>query len=171
MQNINNLEKIETKLLLKNKEWLLYKNQDKIGSICKEKNKYFFLKNGKRVEIKNLSEIETNFGIKLPSENKTITTKFDSKQIYDYPCKTKPINPVFNLKRKLPLFLKRANSKSYYCAGYYLLKLKKGWVKNFCPKLVTLNKNTYLGPFKTELQVKEKLFELGLNEKFKHHTN
>lgn len=171
MQNTNNISNIETKLLLKNKEWIICQNEYKIGSICKEKNKYFFLKNGKKLEIKNLSEFENNFGIKLPTENKLISTKHDSAQIYGYPCKSKPVNPIFNLKKKLPLFLKRLNSKSYYCAGYYLIKLKKGWVKNFCPKLVTLNNNIYYGPFKSDLELKQKLFELNKNEKHQHSTN
>lgn len=171
MQNTNNISTIETKLLLKNKEWIICQNQSKIGSICKEKNKYFFLKNGKKLEITNLQEFENNFGIKLSLDNKLINQKLDSKQIYGYPCKTKPVKPIFNLKKRLPLFLKRSNSKSYYCAGFYLLKLKKGWVKNFCPKLVTLNNNIYHGPFKTELELKEKLFELNNDEKYQHITD
>jgi hypothetical protein len=168
MQNTINNIKIETKALLKNKEWLLYQNEYKIGSICKEKNKYFFLKSGKKVEIKSLSDFEKNFGIKLSSETKIHQSKYDIKQIYGYPCKNKPISPVYDIKKKLPLYLKRVNSKSYYCAGYYLIKIKKGWVKNYCPKLITLDNNLYHGPFKSEYELKQKLIELNNYEKHQH---
>jgi hypothetical protein len=164
---------IETKSLVKNKEWLLTNNKNKIGSIIREQNKFFFLKRGKKIEINNISDFEKNIGIEF---NKThpvvkINSNKESYKIYDYPCKTKPFEPVFNLKKKLPLFLKRNKSQSYYCAGYYLIKLKKGWVKNFCPKLITIDRNSFHGPFKTEEELKIKLVELLKNEKLEHNTN
>jgi hypothetical protein len=64
---------------------------------------------------------------------------------------------MFDIKRKLPLFTKSIDSKSLYCAGYYVIKFDKGWVKSFCPKLITLQRYTYQGPFKTELEMRQVL--------------
>jgi len=44
-----------------------------------------------------------------------------------------------------------------YCAGYYIIKFDKGWVRSFCPKLVTLESYDYKGPFKTEFTMREEL--------------
>ena len=41
------------------------------------------------------------------------------------------------------LFTKSKKSKSLYCAGYYIIKFDKGWVRSFCPKLVTLESYDY----------------------------
>ena len=48
---------------------------------------------------------------------------------------------MYNVQKKLPLLQKSKKSKSLYCAGYYyIIKFDKGWVRSFCPKLVTLEK-------------------------------
>ena len=77
--------------------------------------------------------------------------------IYDYPCTSKPYVPVYNVKKKLPLYANSAKSKSQYCAGYYIIKFRKGWVKSFCPKLITLERYPYHGPFKTESEMRDQL--------------
>ena len=37
------------------------------------------------------------------------------------------------------------------------MKVDKGWVKSFCPKLITLQRYAYKGPFKTDLEMKQVL--------------
>jgi hypothetical protein len=64
---------------------------------------------------------------------------------------------LFNIQKKLPLFTKSKSSKSLYCAGYYTIKFEKGWVKSFCPKLITIERYEYRGPFKTELEMRQAL--------------
>jgi hypothetical protein len=64
---------------------------------------------------------------------------------------------MYDIKKKLPLFTKSGDSKSLYCAGYYVIKFDKGWVKSFCPKLITLQRYPYQGPFKTEIEMKQVL--------------
>ena len=64
---------------------------------------------------------------------------------------------MFNVQKKLPLFTKSPDSKSLYCAGYYIIRFDKGWVKSFCPKLITIERYENKGPFKTELEMKQVL--------------
>ena len=71
---------------------------------------------------------------------------------------------MFDIRRKLPLFTKSSDSKSLYCAGYYVIKFDKGWVKSFCPKLITLQRYEYKGPFKTESEMKAALNQVNKNE-------
>jgi hypothetical protein len=44
-----------------------------------------------------------------------------------------------------------------YCAGYYIIRFDKGWVKSHCPKLITLERYPYNGPFKSELEMRSEL--------------
>jgi hypothetical protein len=154
------------KILIPEKEWLIKDNTKKIGSISKSKKGYNFLKNGYRIPFKTLSEAKEKLGIEFFEESikKTKSINSDSYVIYDFPCSNKPFEPVYNVKQKLPLFSKSLKSKSKYCAGYYVIKFKKGWVKSFCPKLITLERYPYYGPFKTEQDMKNQLNKLNKNE-------
>ena len=101
---------------------------------------------------------------------KTLSVSFTDKdvapvakevfEVNDYTCKSKPFNGIFDLKRKLPLYTKTANSQSFFCAGYYCIKFENGWVPAYCPKLITLSRNEYKGPLKTKLEMTEILRKL-----------
>lgn len=151
--------KIISKVLIPNKEWIIETEQGKIGSISKNKKGYLFLQKGKVLKFKDIKDINQQFGFD-PFENSIgFKSKLESTlySIYDYSCSSKPHNPMFNLKKKLPIFSKGPKSKSQYCAGYYVIKFRKGWVKSFCPKLITLERYPYHGPFKTETECKKTL--------------
>jgi hypothetical protein len=146
------------KVLIPNQEWLITDRQTKIGSIAKNKKGYLFLHKGQAVNINDINEIKNQFGIALFEESIKNNTKKKIKpttySIYDYPCRSEPYDPIYSVKQKLPLFAKSAKSKSQYCAGHYIIRFRKGWAKAFCPKLITLERYPYHGPFKTEEEIK-----------------
>lgn len=151
---------IIAKELIPDKEWIVKKNDNKIGTIAKIKKGYTFLKNGRHTVIQNLD----SFPILLPKKTINSCIKIDTNIIYDYPCSSKPFFPIYNLKKRLPIFAKSVKSKSLFCAGYYVIQFRKGWVKSFCPKLITLERYPYKGPFKTEQEVKNELVKMNKNE-------
>lgn len=61
---------------------------------------------------------------------------------------------------KLPLYSKTASSSVFYAAGYYCLNFPKNWMPAFCPKIATLDKYGYDGPYKTEREMKHNLAKL-----------
>jgi hypothetical protein len=147
-----------TKTLIPNKEWIVETDRGKIGSIAKEKKGFYFLRKGQRFEFKSLKEIKDELGVKeLTKGAITLDNKVDPNVIYGFQCSATPYEPLYNLKKKLPLFAKSSKSKSQYCAGYYVIKFRKGWVKSFCPKLITLERYPYYGPFKDESEMKSVL--------------
>jgi hypothetical protein len=77
--------------------------------------------------------------------------------VHGYDTSCVPHNPLFDVKNKLPLFTKSPKSKSLYCAGYYIIRFEKGWVKSFCPKAITLERYKFKGPFKTNLEMRTEL--------------
>lgn len=66
---------------------------------------------------------------------------------------------------ELPLFTKTKTSKVYHCAGYYCIRFDNGWIHSFCPKMATLDKYKYVGPFKTKMEMKSHLSMLKQNDK------
>jgi hypothetical protein len=149
------------KVLIPNKEWLVRDESRKIGSIAKGKQGYSFLHKGNQIDFKNLADIKAQFGIAIFEEGikkvKKDTAEGKNYYIYDFPCSSKPYESVYSVKKKLPLYAKSAKSKSQYCAGHYIIQFRKGWVKSFCPKLITLERYPYQGPFKTETEMKTAL--------------
>jgi len=149
------------KVVVPNKVWILEDRGNKLGTLNKEKKGYSFFRKGMKVELQDISEVKARFGEELFNNSintlKLNVTPPDVKNIYDFPCSSKPFNPVYNVKKRLPIYAKSNKSKSLYCAGYYVIKFRKGWVKSLCPKLITLERYPYQGPFKTEVEMKSVL--------------
>ena len=61
------------------------------------------------------------------------------------------------------MFSKSKKSKSLYCAGYFIIRFNKGWVKSFCPKLITIERYENKGPFRTELEMRQELSNANKN--------
>jgi len=151
------------KVLVPNKEWVITADKKKIGAITKDKKGYVFHRKGKTLGFKNLTDAKMQLGIEIFEDSFKKNQKDSEPKsylIYDYPCRTKPYEPVYNVKNKLPLFAKSPKSKSRYCAGYYIILRGKNWATSFCPKLITIQRYPYFGPFKTKEEMKAKLNSL-----------
>ena len=86
--------------------------------------------------------------------------KENVKVVYGYPVTGKAYNQVWDVQRRLPIYSKTSNSKSLFCAGYYLIKLNYAWVEHFCPKNITISRYEYHGPFKTKEEMHTTVKEL-----------
>jgi hypothetical protein len=159
-----------TKAVIDGKFWIVEAEGEKLGTLSKEKKGYSFLRQGKKVKVEDLAVFQTLFGITINEEDlkkeKTSTKKSSEKEwnIYEFPCSSKPYNPVYDVRQKLPIYSKSDKSKSQYCAGYYVIRFRKGWVKSFCPKLITLERYENRGPFKTELEMRTVLSSMSRND-------
>ena len=152
-----------TKPLIEGKFWLIEAEGEKLGTLTKEKKGYSFMRKGQKVDIADLAVFQTLFGISITEDQlkkekqSAKTAQSKDYSIYEFPCSSKPFNPVYDVRQKLPIYSKSDKSKSQYCAGYYVIKFRKGWVKSFCPKLITLERYEHRGPFKTEIEMKQVL--------------
>lgn len=147
------------KTLIPNKCWIVEDDGIKVGTLNKEKKGFSFYRNGVKIEIRDAGEVKRQIGLSQIDDltkkvGKNISKQEVSLDVYDYPTASKPHNPVYNIVKKLPIYAKSSKSKSLYCAGYYVIKFRKGWVKSFCPKLITLERYPYQGPYKTEAEMR-----------------
>ena len=104
------------KILIPEKEWLIKNGTEKIGSISRVKKGYVVLHHGRALPFKSLAEVKSAVGIALFEEGikniKKDLPESTNYSIYEYPCKTKPFEPLYNVQQKLPLYTKRPKSKS-----------------------------------------------------------
>jgi hypothetical protein len=150
-------EKIQAKPVIDGKFWILENEGVKVGILQKDETDKFVLSSKSEKNVfKDIKSIEKQFG-----KNFFVSAKKEveevSQEIYGFPANCNPHNPMYDIKKKLPLFTKSDASKSVYCAGYYAIKFEKGWVRSFCPKLITIQRYENRGPFRTELELKQEL--------------
>ncbi len=153
------MTEIHAKPIVDGKFWIVEMNGEKIATLHKKENNKFLLSSTTGEVVFNKKEELTNqFGRDFfLSNSKVKVTNLEPKECHGYPTSCKPNNSMYDVRRKLPLFTKSAQSKSLYCAGYYIIKFDKGWVKSFCPKAITVERYPYKGPFKTEIEMKQVL--------------
>jgi len=155
---------IKAKEILKNKFWIVEQMGTNIGTLSYDDERYMFSTPTEQKFFKDKNTLKKQLGTTLFSEN--IVEHIPSeKDVHGFPTNVAPCNSVYDVKRKLPLFTKSDKSTSLYCAGYYIIKFEKGWVKSFCPKLITLDRYEYQGPFLTDLEMKHKLSLANKKEK------
>jgi hypothetical protein len=151
---------MKAKPVIDGKFWILENNGIKIGILQKDETDKFVLSSKEDKSVfKDIKSIEKKFGKNFFISSKKETVSIP-QEIYGYPTNCQPHNPMYDVKKKLPLFTKSDASKSVYCAGYYAIKFDKGWVKSFCPKLITVQRYEARGPFKTELELKQELINV-----------
>ena len=153
------MTEIHAKPIIENKFWIVEENGLKVATLRKNEDDRFILSNEKGVQVYDTKESLTRkfgkdfFVVKIVKE----AHDAQPNEVHGYSTSVEPHNAMFDIQRKLPLFTKSGDSKSLYCAGYYVIKFEKGGVKSFCPKLITLQRYQYEGPFKTDIEMKQRL--------------
>jgi hypothetical protein len=137
--------------IVKNKCWVVESDGTKVATIlANDGNKGVTLvHDGQREQFSSLKLLSDRYNI-IIDKNKVTKVAKETHEVYGYPCENKPQNALWDVQHKLPVFTKGSKSKSFFCAGYYIVQFNNGWVKSYCPKLITLNRYPYQGPFKTQ---------------------
>jgi hypothetical protein len=66
---------------------------------------------------------------------------------------------MWNIKTQMALFTKSDDSKSWFVAGYFSVKIKGKWRMMLSPKLLILERNEYKGPFMSMTNNDETIIE------------
>jgi hypothetical protein len=144
---------IEAKPVIPNKYWILKQNNRKVGQIEADES-------GVTVKIQNrvagyktirMAGREANIEFTKMSSVKPITN-----QVHGFEVTGRVYNPVWDVKHRLPLFTRETKSKSWYAAGWYLVKQHRDWKTVQNPKLISLQRYNYRGPFQTKEQANDK---------------
>lgn len=137
------------KPVVKNKYWIVEEGGNKVATIqAIEEGGYSYVHDAVREKFPSIKLISEKYNITFLKVDKK--SKDKSSSVYGYPCSTKSFNEVYDVARKLPIYTKTQNSKSFFCAGHYLIKYNQSWVYEFCPKLITVNRYEFKGPYKSK---------------------
>jgi len=151
---------VSAKTLVKDKFWIVESNNQRLGTLTLQDDRYMFASSSETCFFDNKRQMKKKFGVDIIwSDSEPVTKEPTQEELvaHGYPTSVKPFNSMLDVKRKLPLFTKSEKSKSLYCAGYYIIKFEKGWVKSFCPKLITVERYETRGPYKTEIEMRMEL--------------
>ena len=146
---------LKAKEIIDGKFWILESEGNKVATLAYSDEKYMVTDaNGTRF-VDDKRALEKDLGTVNWSALEITEVTLD--EVHGFPTSCKPHNPLYDIKQKLPLFTKSDKSKSLYCAGFYIIQFEKGWVKSFCPKLITIERYNYSGPFKTDIEMRTEL--------------
>lgn len=155
MQNgwVKDMMQYQAKPIVQDKFWIVEKNGEKVGTLRFD-DEYILTVNSKDVRVKSRDDLKN---ISFADTQIAVTDKKKEFEVHGFPAKYEPFNGIYDLKRKLPIYTKQEKSTSFFCAGYYIINFELGWRPAYCPKLITLTRNEFKGPFKTKLEMKEAL--------------
>lgn len=138
--------------------WVVCKGPAKVGNIRQYSDRVEFKQGAKIHKFQNLSELSEQLRMEF-QQNPTIV---ESKpEVLGYVAHTWPYNAEFDLSKKIPLYTATAKSRSKRCAGYYLVQdLDETWAMIKCPKLITIRRYPFRGPFRTFEEVEKAKIDL-----------
>lgn len=148
------------KPVVKNKMWIVESEGTKVGNIMTvDEGGVVYLHNNQREMFPSIKILQKKYNIEFVKAEKPKKEKLDVYEVYGFPTNSAPQNQVLDVQRYLPIYTKGSKSKSFFCAGYYIIKFSSTWVRAYCPKLITLNRYEYEGPFKTQERMVEAMKE------------
>lgn len=151
---------IIAKPVVKNKFWIVEEGGEKIATIqAIEEGGFVYVHDEQRELFPSIKMITKKYNVEFVKAERPRREKQDVYDVYGFPTNSQPNNEVLDVQRYLPIYTKGAKSKSFFCAGYYIIKFSSTWVRAYCPKLITLNRYEYQGPFKTQEAMLESMRE------------
>ena len=142
------------KSIIKNKFWVVEQDGEQIATIQSCPDGVSYVQDHAREKFASVNLLKTKHNVSFSNERRKKSTA-NVFEVSGYPCDCKPYNSLFNLSKKLPVYTKINASKSFFCAGHYLIKFAADYVQTFCPKLITLNRYDFIGPFVSKQEMKE----------------
>lgn len=141
------MKELVAKSIVNDSYYIVIDGNNKVGNVLVKDNGVFLTVNKKTTHYSTTNELSENEHIKFsytPRSNKTET-------LITYPTSTKSIfNQLYDSKLKLQIYTETEDSKSFKCAGYFLVKMLDDFEVMFCPKYIYLTRYEFIGPFQTK---------------------
>jgi hypothetical protein len=132
--------------------WILKENDRKVGNIEACADGYQVKINNQVAQFKTIKLAAQNANIEFEPVAKTVKPKTNIDQIYGYAVAGRVYNPMWNVAQHLPVYTKTNKSKSWFAAGWYNVRKGRKWKAVLAPKLITLQRYPYQGPFYTQAE-------------------
>jgi hypothetical protein len=130
--------------------WILKENDRKVGNIEAFAGGYQVKINNQVAQFKTIKLAARTVNIEFEPATKSVKPKTNIDQIYGYAVAGRVYNPMWSVAQHLPVYTKTSKSKSWFAAGWYNVKKGRKWKAVLAPKLITLQRYPYQGPFYTQ---------------------
>jgi hypothetical protein len=127
--------------------WILQQGDRKVGNVEACAGGYQVKINNQVVQYKSIKMVEQRVNVRFESTPKVAKTKPKTNLVHGYPACGRIYNPMWDLQQKLPIYTKTNKSKSWFAAGWYCVKKGRNWTTVQDPKLITVQRYPYQGPF------------------------
>ena len=142
---------IVAKPVIPNQFWILKQDDRKVGNIEASADGFSVKIGNDTWSYKNINVIKQKIQIAFePAVRSRAVVSPNSA--HGYPTSGQAFNAIYDVKHQVPLWTREPKSKSWYAAGWYRVKQGRHWTTELCPKLITLQRYSYRGPFHTEEQ-------------------
>lgn len=150
------MTELRAKPVVKDKFWIVENEGQKVATIqATEEGGYVYVQDERRERFPSVRLLKKQYNIEFVKPTRIKKEKPAEFEVYGWPTSHQPHNPLYDVSRKLPIYSKTVKSKSFFCAGYYLVKFANSWSKAYCPKLITLQRYEFRGPFRTKEEMNE----------------
>lgn len=136
---------MNAQVVIPDKFWIVTDQHGKVGTLraCDVGYEFFDNRTNETRVLESFDDFQTEDKASIETEIFTVN---------GFPTRYK--KGVVVEHDKLPLFKKSATSKTVQAAGFYAIKTDTaGWLNWSCPKVETLEKHPYYGPFRSEWEV------------------
>jgi hypothetical protein len=144
---------IVAKPVVEKQYWILKKDDAKIGQIEAQDGEYTVKIQGQVTRYKTIRMAGRAANIQF--EKLTRSKNTATNQVYGFTVLGRVFNPVWDVKHRIPLFTKENKSKSWFAAGWYCVKQHRKWKIVQNPKLITLQRYSWQGPYHTKKEADE----------------
>jgi hypothetical protein len=143
---------LTAKNIVTDKFWIVEQNGNPVATIQTAHDGVVLVRDQQREKFPSISTLKQKYNIIFNYSRPAIkiSSTTDQQKIYGYPTSSPAYNILYDVKLQLPVYTQELDSKCYFCAGYYLIKMKTHWELEFNPKLIMLNRYEFLGPFVSE---------------------
>ena len=126
--------------------WILKKDNRKVGQIEAQDDGYTVKISNTVTKYKTIKMLDRDIEF-VPAVESTPNPE---NQVYGYDTGQRVFNPMWDIQQRLPLFTQEENSKSWFADGWYYVKKHRVWKITQNPKLITLQRYSYQGPYHTK---------------------
>lgn len=152
------MTELKARPVVKDKFWIVENDGEKVATIqAVEEGGYVYVHGQDREKFPTVKMLKKQYNIEFVKPYRPKKEKPAEFEVHGWPTGHQPYNPLYDVTRRLPIYTKTNKSKSYFCAGYYIVKFSNNWAKAYCPKLITLQRYEFRGPFKTREEMNEQL--------------
>jgi len=143
------MNELKAKSVVKDKFWIVEKDGNKIATIqAVEEGGYVYVHEDRRQKFPTVNLLKKSLNIRFDRATKRNSSAI-AREVHGYPCSHSAYNILWDVPHGIPIYTKTKQSKSFFCAGYYLIKFTNSWTKAYCPKLITLQRYEFRGPFRS----------------------